>query len=173
MKRSLFSFALFVGCLSGLCLASEVNPVQVVQQGAPSSVSSCEHTESVLQCVRFLYNHDGDTLTVSIPNVHPLLGQKISVRVFGVDTPEMYSDDPCERDAALVAQKFVRVMVSRGQRLDLYQVQRDKYFRILADVRIDGESLSRALISRGLAYPYYGGTKQKIDWCPARSVSVE
>lgn len=72
---------------------------------------------------------------------------------------------PCERAAAVVAQQLVRDQLSRAQRVDLERVQRDKYFRILADVRADGESVAQMLISQGLAYPYNGGTKQRIDWC--------
>lgn len=141
------------------------NPVEVA--------TDCQHTPTLFRCVKFLYNHDGDTLTVSIPDVHPLFGQKVSVRIFGVDTPELYSRDACEHEAALVAQKFVRAMLLRGKKLELHKVQRDKYFRILADVRVDDVSVSQELITRGLAYPYFGGTKQTIDWCPARSVIID
>lgn len=33
--------------------------------------------------------YDGDTMTVTIPDVPPLLGENIPVRVRGIDTPEM------------------------------------------------------------------------------------
>lgn len=142
--------------------------VHPADQNPQTSEVPCTHSASAFRCVKFLSNHDGDTLTVNIPDVHPLLGQKASVRLFGVDTPELYSADLCEREAAVRAQRFVREILLRGSRIDLERVKRDKYFRILADVHVNGESVSQALIDRGLAYPYFGGTKQRIDWCLSR-----
>ena len=133
----------------------------------PQVAETCEHSSDALRCVQYLYNHDGDTLTVRVPNVHPLLGEKISVRIQGIDTPEMYSSDVCERRAAVIAQRLVKNILSKAQRIDLISVQRDKYFRILADVRSDGERLADILLINGLAYPYNGGAKSKIDWCDA------
>ncbi|MBM3381116.1 MAG: thermonuclease family protein [Betaproteobacteria bacterium] len=133
----------------------------------PSAAESCAHTATSLSCVQYLYNHDGDTLTVRIVNVHPLLGERISVRVHGIDTPELYSADPCERRAARIAQRVVKILLTNAQRVDLVSVQRDKYFRILADVRADGASVAQVLLSQGLAYPYHGGTKISYDWCEA------
>jgi endonuclease YncB( thermonuclease family) len=40
-------------------------------------------------------------------------------------------------------------------------MQRGKYFRIVADVFVDGSNLGQELIERGLAKPYDGGTKPK------------
>jgi endonuclease YncB( thermonuclease family) len=31
--------------------------------------------------------YDGDTCTFTLPGVHPLFGEKISVRIAGLDTP--------------------------------------------------------------------------------------
>ena len=51
-----------------------------------------------------------------------------------------------------------------AERVDLKNIERGKYFRIVADVIVDGESLADILIETGLAVPYDGGTKGK-DWC--------
>jgi len=40
-------------------------------------------------------------------------------------------------------------------------MQREKYFRIVADVDIDGQDLGQMLIHEGLAQPYDGGKKPK------------
>lgn len=143
---------------------ADQNPVALIAS------DDCQHTATELRCIKFLYNHDGDTLTVKVADVHPLLGEKISVRISGIDTPEMYSPDLCERKAAITAQRIVRQILLGAQRIDLHSVQRDKYFRILADVRADGESVGQKLLSYGLAYPYNGGTKAKINWCEVGDV---
>jgi len=45
----------------------------------------------------------------------------------------------------------------------LHNLGRDKYFRVLADVMIDGKNLTDLLIKKGLGKPYDGGTKS--SWC--------
>ena len=125
----------------------------------------CSSTDSTLPCVSFLRNYDGDTFTVNIKYVHPLLGDKITVRVNGIDAPEMKSSSACERQAAFRAQQEVEKVLANARRIDLKNVQRDKYFRVLADVRVDGKSLSDHLLQARLAVPYDGGHKEYTNWC--------
>ena len=125
----------------------------------------CEHREKVFNCVNFIKNYDADTITVDIPNVHPLIGKSISVRIRGVDTPEMKGNLPCERDVALKAKAFVFNKLKNAKFIRLDNVAKDKYFRILADVHADGEDISKGLLQKGYAYPYFGGTKERLNWC--------
>lgn len=130
---------------------------------APSK--TCEHDALNFHCVKFLKNYDGDTLTFFIPNVHPLLGEKISIRVRGVDTAERKGKHPCEKDRALAAQELIGKTLESAKRIDLVNVDRDKYFRILADVQADGKSIKDILVGANLGYDYNGGTKQNVNWC--------
>ena len=132
----------------------------------------CVHTATQFNCVKYVKNYDADTITFDIPNVHPLIGKKISVRVRHVDTPEIRGKLPCEKDSARNAKRLVENLLRRAKRIDLKNVDKDKYFRILADVSIDGADLKDYLLKNNLAYRYEGGTKEKIDWCkrvPAQS----
>jgi endonuclease YncB( thermonuclease family) len=126
---------------------------------------ACQHDRTTFRCVKYLKNYDADTITVHIHDVHPLLGDKISVRVLGVDTPEVKGHLPCEKEAARAAKRLVESLLKQAKRIDLNEAARDKYFRILADVNIDGKSLSAILLKNGLGYPYQGKTKEKINWC--------
>ena len=63
------------------------------------------------------------------------------------------------------AKYFVEKLLKSTKRIDLKNIKRGKYFRIVADVYIDGKSLSDAIIKSGYACKYDGGTKQKINWC--------
>lgn len=129
------------------------------------SDKSCIHDEKNFRCVKYLKNYDGDTVTFDIKSVHPLLGNKISVRASGVDTPEMKTKDKCEKEKARQAKRTVASVLSNAKRIDLENISRGKYFRIVADVKFDGKSLSKYLADLGLAYQYNGGKKTKIDWC--------
>lgn len=103
--------------------------------------------------------YDGDTFTCDIDGLHPLIGERVSIRVRGIDTPEMRDDRPEVLKKAIQARDHVRKRLVTAEKIELKRVERDKYFRILADVWIDGVLLSRELVAKGLAKPYDGGTK--------------
>lgn len=129
------------------------------------SANSCEHSDTKFNCVKYLKNYDADTITFSIPGVHPLIGQKISVRVHGIDTPEKKGKGACEKEVARIAQALVESLMKNAKVISLSNVGRDKYFRILADVEFDGKNLKEILLKNNLAYPYFGATKEKRNWC--------
>ena len=129
------------------------------------SSESCIHTEDALRCVEYVRNYDADTITVNVPGLHPLIGQKISIRVNGIDTPEMRTKNLCEKEKARVAKKWVERSLKKAKRIDLLNIDRGKYFRIVADVYIDGVNLTDVLLDKGMGYPYLGATKKKVNWC--------
>jgi micrococcal nuclease len=132
---------------------------------AAGTSTSCAHTDTEFHCVRFVRNYDADTVTFDIPGVHPLIGKNISVRVRHVDAPEMRGHLPCEKQAARTARKLVENLLQNAKRIDLVDVGKDKYFRILADVVVDGQLLKDVLIKNRMVYGYEGGTKSKLNWC--------
>ncbi|AJY47564.1 thermonuclease family protein [Martelella endophytica] len=103
---------------------------------------------------------DGDTIVVQ---ARPWPGQIVetSVRVRGVDTPELRSSCDAERDAANAARAFVMSNVREGETVQLRNIAGDKYFgRVVADVALaDKRDLSMLLLSGGYAVPYDGGHK--------------
>lgn len=136
-------------------------------QAEPSKAKSCEHDKSTFRCVKYLKNYDGDTATFDIPGVHPLLGEKASVRIRGIDTPEKNGKKPCEKDQARVAQRLVENLLKNAQSIELRNVERDKYFRILAEIWVDEKSIGDLLIKNKVAYVYDGGRKPAdTNWCP-------
>lgn len=128
---------------------------------------ACEHDQRTFRCVQYLKNYDADTITVKIPGVHPLLGDKISVRVAGIDSAEMKAKDGCEYKSARTARKLVEAQLKNAKNIELRNVDRDKYFRILADVYVDGVSIKDTLIKNNLAVAYDGKTKAQVNWCAA------
>lgn len=134
---------------------------------------NCKHDATTFKCVKFLKNYDADTATFDIPDVHPIIGKKISVRVRHVDTPEIKGKLPCEKDKARTAQRLVENQLKNAKRIDLLNCDKDKYFRLLCDVQFDGKDLSQILIKNQLAYSYEGETKKKINWCSPRLPASE
>ena len=106
---------------------------------------------------------DGDTIRVNIANVHNLLGSNISIRIADIDTPEMKSDNLCERKLAIAARNFTEVNLSTAKRIDLTNCKRGKYFRLVCNVIYDGHNLATKLLDKRLAVKYNG--KTKTIWC--------
>lgn len=130
-----------------------------------SSMANCQHDKYNFKCVKYVKNYDADTITFNIPNLHPLIGNKINIRVNGVDTPELRTKNSCEKEKGYFAKNVVEKLLKKAKRIDLTNIKRGKYFRIVADVIIDGSDLKDILLRQGLAYKYYGKTKKKMNWC--------
>jgi micrococcal nuclease len=118
--------------------------------------------------VRFVKNYDGDTITVDLKGQHPLFGDNISVRIAGVDTPEIKGKCAQEKKLAREAKKVVKKIMSKARKITLKNVRRGKYFRIIADVKADKKDVADLLIKKGLAVRYDGGTKG-VDWCRGKA----
>jgi len=113
--------------------------------------------------VEYVRNYDGDTITVNINDVHPLLGDNINIRVRGIDTPEIRGKCQYEKDLAYEAKYFVENLLISSNKINLINAERGKYFRIVADVIIDGVNLKDFLLDKEYIKLYNGGTKSK--WC--------
>ncbi|MCH9711903.1 MAG: thermonuclease family protein [Proteobacteria bacterium] len=107
--------------------------------------------------------YDGDTFRVNIDSLPPIVGKNIAIRVNGVDTPEIRGKCQYEKDLALEARDFVRVKLANAKEIKLTNLQRGKYFRVVANVVVDGVSLEQELLDNKLAYRYDGG--KKLSWC--------
>lgn len=107
--------------------------------------------------------YDGDTFTVNIADWPSIIGQRMSVRIAGIDTPEMRGRCEGEKHKARQAKQFTVAALRNANLVELRNLKRDKYFRLLSDVYVDGENLAQQLLSQGFAVPYSGYTK--INWC--------
>lgn len=126
------------------------------------ALSSKKYGDVLVSEVTSIY--DGDTFRVNIREYPELIGNRIAVRVNDIDTPEMRGG--CEQEKALAkrAKQFTVQRLREAGKIELRNMKRGKYFRIVADVYVDGRNLGSMLIEEGLAVPYDGGHKAK-DWC--------
>lgn len=109
---------------------------------------------------RIISVYDGDTFRCDLANYPPIIGENIGIRVNGIDTPEMRDKRPEIKALAVKARDYVRKLFAKAQSIELKNLKRGKYFRIVADVYVDGESLTDSMIEMGYAHPYDGGKKQ-------------
>jgi len=119
--------------------------------------------------------HDGDTIKTSITLPAPL--DQISVRINGIDTPEMPAPSyattgklgraKCVKEAklALKAKQFVLDITNGHPIMTVTDFSYGKYAsRILGTVYVNNINIGQSLIDNGLAVEYHGGTKI-TDWC--------
>lgn len=87
---------------------------------------------------RLLRVIDGDTFRCDIDEHSAIAGKNISIRLRGINTPELRSRNPEERKSAILEKKRLSDLLNNARVIELRNIERDKYFRIDADVYIDG-----------------------------------
>ena len=107
---------------------------------------------------------DGDTLHVRITL---WLDQTVetSIRIAGIDTPEMHGACPRERKLAIEAKAaLVRILPEKSV-IMVRRIAPDKYFgRVVADIfTLTNLDIAGHLLRIGLAHSYDG--KKKRGWC--------
>ena len=109
---------------------------------------------------------DGDTVAFQANWLPDPLKKELSVRVFGVDTPEKGHRAKCPSEDARgqAATAFTKAQINAAQKRQIILMDWDKYGgRVLGDVILDGKSLRQMLITNGFAREYYG--EAKTSWC--------
>lgn len=110
---------------------------------------------------------DGDTVAFQALWLPDPLKKELSIRVFGVDTPEKGHRAKCPSEDARgqAATAFTKKMIEQSTTRQVVLMDWDKYGgRVLGDVLLNGQSLRSMLIQQGYAREYYG--EAKTSWCP-------
>jgi len=109
---------------------------------------------------------DGDTVAFQADFLPAPLKKELSIRVYGVDTPEKGFRAQCASEAQRgeAASAFTKQAVAASQTRQVVLMDWDKYGgRVLGDVILNGQSLRVMLIQNGFAREYYG--EAKTSWC--------
>jgi endonuclease YncB( thermonuclease family) len=109
---------------------------------------------------------DGDTVAFQADFLPAPLKKELSIRVYGVDTPEkgFRAQCPSEAQRGEAASAFTKHAVESAQKRQVVLMDWDKYGgRVLGDVLLNGQSLRVMLIQNGFAREYYG--EAKTSWC--------
>ena len=109
---------------------------------------------------------DGDTFIINIPNIPDVFGKEIAVRIRGIDTPELNDSREEIRKISIQAKEELEKLLTSGDaysgqkpKVILYNIGRDKYFRLLSSVKVDNVDVAAYMIKKGLAKSYNGGKK--------------
>ena len=104
--------------------------------------------------------YDGDTITIASKMPYPESPMyRFSVRLNGIDTPEIKGKNADEKEIAKKARDELSALIL-NKSVTLKNVQSEKYGRILADVYLEDVFLNDWMIEKKFAVKYDGGTKQ-------------
>ncbi len=126
----------------------------------PASAMAADYAWPVLKVI------DGDTVKVDASADMPPELARLSVRLLGVDTPEKGHRAKCdeERAAGRAATAFTEEMIAGASAIVVRDPKWGKWGgRVLADLVLDGRSLSDTLIRMGYGRAYDGG--KRGSWC--------
>lgn len=124
---------------------------------------SFEGRTFVCKCVSV---YDGDTITVAFcPYGDDYY--KFHIRLLGIDTPELRTNNPEEKKKGVEVRDFLRGLILN--KLVVIKCGKfDKYGRLLGevftgtDVNATEKSINELLVEKNYAYRYYGGTKKEF-----------
>lgn len=127
----MFSFlrVLAMAALAGAWLAAQASPPAKRPVPAWSGVVT--------------YVVDGDTVRVRPPGG----GKPVSVRIEGIDAPEI-----CQTGGAASRDALMRRVL--GQRVAVHGRRHDDYGRLLAVITVKGEDTGQWMVAQGLAWSY-------------------
>lgn len=119
--------------------------------------------------------YDGDTIKTQLTLPAPL--NEMSIRINGIDTPEMpaksyattgklgRADCVLEAELALLAKARIQYLAHGTNTMLVTNYEWGKFGgRVLGDVSINGVDVAELLIEEGLAIPYHG-KKKTHNWC--------
>lgn len=104
--------------------------------------------------------YDGDTITIAskMPYLESPM-YRFSVRLNGIDTPEIKGKNADEKEIAKKARDELSALIM-NKTVTLKNVQSEKYGRILAEVYLEDVCVNDWMIEKKFAVKYDGGTKQ-------------
>lgn len=147
---------LLIFLLLNTSIAAMASEKQVSKSYVPNS-----YGDVVVDKVTQIY--DGDSFKINIVAWPDIIGKEVIIRIKGIDAPEIHGKCEKENLMAKLARQHTVNLIENAFRVELKNMQRDQYFRILADVYVDRKNLGNSLVENKLAVRYAGG--KKYDWC--------
>lgn len=140
---------------------AKVDSILYMEDGTDIKVEDTVEFTFPIKGGRVIKCYDADTITIAskLPYKESPL-YRLSVRLTGIDAPEIKGKSEEEKELAKQARDFVsNLILNKYVRLE--NVESEKYGRILADVYIGDVHLNELLIKERYAVKYGGGTKLK------------
>ena len=160
----------FIVCVMGGCTSSSLTTL-IQCDNAPKRTFN-----GVTQLVKLVDVYDGDTIKIITRLTEQEQLAMYSLRVYGIDTPELRTRNELEKRAAQSAKTSAVQFLSTSPLVWIEFMQEDKYGRLMGKVYstrknthvcgpstyVKHKSLADHLLQRQQAKPYFG--KTKVGW---------
>jgi len=140
-----------------VCLIALIFTLAVIKPKPDYFQSQKLKNDGVIATIDSIY--DGDTVFCNISAWPDIVGKRIGVRLNGIDTPEIHDKNPKLKFLAIEAKNELISNLHQSKTVTLKNIQRGKYFRIIADVYVKDVNMSEVLLEKNLAKKYDGNTK--------------
>ena len=108
---------------------------------------------------------DGDTIDVDLDLGFSVVLKKQRVRLAGINTPESRTRDREQKKYGLAAKARLKELLAEDSplviKISIDKKARGKYGRILGWLFCKEQNINKEMISRGYAWEYDGGKKEK------------
>jgi len=132
---------------------------------ALSLFTSAHASEQTAYRINIESVYDGDTIKGYV-DIWVGLTKHVSIRINGIDTPEIRTKNKCEKMLGLKAKQALIDFIGDKQ-VTISNVKLGKYAgRVLADVSVQGKDVAGYMIKQGFAREYHGGKRK--EWCIKR-----
>lgn len=101
--------------------------------------------------------YDGDTITVIFH--HKDEYNKWNCRIYGIDTPEIKTKNPEEKEAGIEARNFLKDLILE-KIVTIECLDFDKYGRLLINLFYNDKNIMKLMIENNYGKLYFGGTKE-------------
>jgi endonuclease YncB( thermonuclease family) len=128
-----------------------------------SSITHADKSYGDLVVKKVISVYAGATFRAHLPSGHPLISKNIRITLKGIDTPEIKGKCWKEKQRALRAKEYLKYRLDMSDEVVLKNTKRGKYFRLVADVYLDGKNINQEMINKKLAYAYH--KSRTNDWC--------
>ncbi len=106
--------------------------------------------------------YDAQTFLMDLPEYPSIIGEKITVVMGGIETPKLKGKCDKESRLAVKAKKFTEKALKAAELIDLTNIKRGKYFKIIADIMINDEDFAGRLLEKGYAVKIKNNSH---NWC--------
>ncbi len=113
---------------------------------------------------------DTRTIWVNLPEYPALIGERIPVRINGINTPSLKGKCKKETQLAANAKSFMTKVFQEAELIDLESITRGTYFHLVANVLVNDENFVIQLIEKGYAVKT-SNNKKAHNWCKKASTA--
>ena len=115
--------------------------------------------DNYIRKAKVLSVYDGDTMTLLVDCGYYTL-RKITVRLLGVDTPEIRTKNKEEKERGIITRDWVRSMTLNEEvMVKSIKNGKGKFGRFLCEIYVGNICINKELVKRGMATSYWGGKR--------------